>query len=234
MRPLIAITGSHDYENGRSIFNEGYYHAVEAAGGIPVLIPMLKEQATIAELIRRVDGVLFAGGPDLDPVYFGQEPHPKMGRITPERDALEIALAKEAFALDLPVLGICRGIQLLNVVAGGTIIQDIPSKSGEWIKHSQDAPRWYPTHSVKIAADSRLKDMLSVTEIRTNSFHHQAIDTPAPIFTVTAKAPDGIIEAVESTEHKFVVGVQWHPEEMFEKDPRFLGIFQAFVEACKK
>lgn len=233
VQPVIGITCSHDVNSDRAYLPCVYSRAIEKAGGIPLLLPMVHDFAAIVQSLQLVDGVLFSGGVDVDPVHQGSEPEPGLGEITPERDHFEMALAKAALEDNKGILAICRGMQLLNVVAGGTVYQDIYSEISGGLKHSQEAPRWYPTHKIKIEPGSFLAGMLRAREIRVNSFHHQAVHQVADGFRVTAVAEDGIIEAIESTKHSFVMGIQCHPEAMWERDPYFLRVFETFVEAVR-
>lgn len=233
MRPIIGITCSHDVGLDRAFLPYAYSRAIEQAGGIPLLLPNIRDYCGITKMLQLVNGVMFSGGVDVDPVHQGHEPLPGLGELTPERDLFELALAKVALEADKAILGICRGMQLLNVVAGGTVHQDVKRTIKGVLKHSQDAPRWYPTHKIKILPGSILAEMLGGPEIRVNSFHHQAVDRVATGFRVTAVAEDGVIEAIESTNHSFVIGIQSHPEAMWERDPQFLRIFKTFVEAVR-
>jgi putative glutamine amidotransferase len=166
----------------------------------------------------------------VDPLLFGQEPIEAMGIICPERDAYELSLTRRALALDMPILAICRGIQVLNIAAGGNILQDIGAALKNPIKHEQKAPTWYGTHSLKVLPGSKLAASWG-EQIVVNSFHHQAVDVVADEFRPTAWSSDGVIEAIESPSHRFVLGVQCHPECMWEKDARILSLFKQFVQA---
>lgn len=207
---------------------------MEAAGGIPVILPVLPSPR-IPELGRRLDGILLAGGVDVDPGLYGEEPLPGLGAVTPERDAFELALVRWAWEEGLPLLGICRGIQVLNVAAGGTLFQDLSSQlSSGLLKHEQKAPRWHETHLVRVAGGSRLARILGREELRVNSFHHQAVREVAPGWRAVAWAPDGVIEGIESSEHPFALGVQWHAEGMWDRHPLHLRLFVALVEAARE
>ena len=235
-RPLIGIVaGQHATREGvvRVGVPRAYVSAVEMAGGVPVIIPLVEDTNLAPAYLKPLDGLLLAGGGDVDPARFGEEPIPQLGNVDPERDALEIALAQKALEADLPVLGICRGIQVLNVAAGGTLYQDLPSQVPHALKHDQSAPRWYPCHEVRLAPDSMLARIFQAETLRVNSFHHQAVRVVAPAFRVAGKSKDAVIEAVESREHTFVVGVQWHPECMVERDPVQRLLFEAFVQAAR-
>jgi len=230
---LIGITSSVDEED-RVQVPSGYAAAVEAAGGIPVVLPVLAPEKA-GEVLAHLQGLLLSGGVDVDPSHYGEDPLPGLGRVTPERDAFELALAREALALGVPVLGVCRGVQVLNVAAGGTLYQDLGSQMGNVLKHRQEAPRWHESHSVRLDPGSRLAAILGVPEVRVNSFHHQAVREVAGGLRAVAWAPDGVIEAVEATgtDHRFALGVQWHPEEMWRRHPLHLKPFAALVEAAR-
>lgn len=235
-RPLIGIVaGQHSTREGvvRLGLPRAYVSALEMAGGVPVIIPLVEDTRLADTYLQPLDGLLLAGGGDVDPARFGEEPIPQLGSVDPERDALEIALAEKALAADLPVLGICRGIQVLNVAAGGTLYQDLPSQVPHALKHDQSAPRWYPCHDVRLEPDSMLARLFQAETLRVNSFHHQAVRVVAQPFRVAAKAKDAVIEAMESRAHTFVVGVQWHPECMVERYPVQRLLFTAFVKAAK-
>ncbi|MHB8926237.1 MAG: gamma-glutamyl-gamma-aminobutyrate hydrolase family protein [Bacillota bacterium] len=233
MSPIIGLSTAQDFDLvTRNVLSTEYTRGVEKGGGVPVIVPLLDSLDVARSLVEALDGLLVTGGPDLDPVTFGEDPHFKLGKISPERDFVELAMTKLALERGLPVLGICRGIQVLNVAAGGTLIQDIPSHTKSPIKHYQEAPRWYPTHGIKLG-DGRFAGFMGTKELRVNSFHHQAVRDLAPGFVVTAEAPDGIIEAIESKEHPFAVGLQFHPECMWSRDPVFERPFRALVEAAE-
>jgi microsomal dipeptidase-like Zn-dependent dipeptidase/gamma-glutamyl-gamma-aminobutyrate hydrolase PuuD len=205
-RPLIGITGN--YEDLTCKLAEGYYKQVLAAGGTPVIVPPLSSTEAIVETLRHLDGLLLSGGADINPLYQGEEPIPALHGINRERDLPELLITRLAYDRQLPILGICRGIQTLAVALGGKVEQDIKAS----IKHSQEADRSEPTHTVAVDQDSTLYNIYGSPTLLVNSFHHQAVREPGSKLRVVAKAPDGIIEAVESAEFKSVLGVQWHPE----------------------
>ncbi len=205
-RPLIGITGN--YEDLTCKLAEGYYKQVVAAGGTPVIVPPLSSTEAIVETLRHLDGLLLSGGADINPLYQGEEPIPALHGINRERDLPELLITRLAYDRQLPILGICRGIQTLAVALGGKVEQDIKAS----IKHSQEADRSEPTHTVAVDQDSTLYNIYGSPTLLVNSFHHQAVREPGSKLRVVAKAPDGIIEAVESAEFKSVLGVQWHPE----------------------
>jgi len=182
-------------------------------------------------VLERADALILTGGEDVNPVRYGEAPHPALGRISDERDAAEIALVQAAHELRVPTLAICRGVQILNVALGGTLIQDIPSQVGAEINHDPDTPRTSQSHGAEIATDSRLARALGVTRMQVNSVHHQAIRRVAPTLRVVATAPDGVIEAVETAPDDpwWCVGVQWHPEDLFDRSELDARLFSALA-----
>lgn len=227
-RPVIGITGN--YGDLTCKLGEGYYKQVVAAGGVPLIIPPVADAAVLTSIMEKVDAVLLSGGADINPLYQGEDPIPQLGGINSERDLPELLLARMAFHRQLPMLGICRGIQTLAMALGGKVAQHISTN----IKHSQDADRSEPTHSVSIEKDSTLYNIYSGNQSPTlyvNSFHHQAVSEPGEHFRVVAKANDGVIEAIESAEFKPILGVQWHPECMGESG---LPLFRWLVDEAEK
>ena len=242
--PLIGITGNFG-DKGCELA-EGYYRSVLRAGGTPVAIPPHNDREALLDMLDRLDGILFSGGGDINPLLLGEEPIPQLHGICPQRDEPELFLAREAFHRQIPMLGICRGIQLMAAALGGKVYQDIyaqrtPSDSplkGEdrkfpsedLLKHSQDMPREYASHTVGIAEGSLLRDIFGSRMLAVNSFHHQAVCEPGPHLRIAAQSPDGIIEAVESCEHKALLGVQWHPEcFILRGDETMMPIFRWLV-----
>lgn len=234
MRPVIGITCAWDEAAGRFFLADNYVAAVEAAGGLPLPLAYTGGSDCLDRLMPLLDGLVLSGGGDVDPFYFGEEPVSAGGEITPLRDQYEIELCRKVLNIGMPVLGICRGAQVLNISAGGDIYQDISLQACAAIKHSQQAPRWHPTHRVAIEMGTSLAAITGCTLIRVNSFHHQAVKTPAPGFTVSARSEDGIIEAVEKDGDVYVLGVQWHPEAMFERCKHSLSLFRSLVQASLK
>jgi len=233
-KPVIGITSVHNDRDNLNQLSLNYSSVVEEAGGIPLIIPSLEGEENIRALVKYFDGLLLSGGSDPDPLIFGEEPLPEQGEIEPQRDRLEIILVKEALNQDLPLLGICRGMQVLNLAAGGTIYQDIRSQRKKSLKHMQDAPRWYPTHNVSIVPGSKLALILNREICRVNSFHHQAVNRVAPGFRASAFAADGVVEAVESMEETPAIGVQWHPETMLTRDERMSELFTYFISTAAR
>jgi putative glutamine amidotransferase len=237
-RPIIGIPCSiypdswFTPANGNAI---SYLRALEAAGGIPALIHLTRDAEVLDAHYQRCDALLFAGGEDVDPSHYGAAPHPRLGKTNPEQDEVEITLARRAMAEGKPVLGICRGAQLLNVALGGTLHQDIPSEIPDALDHNESTERRdmsHLAHPIALEADSWLAECLDTAEMSVNTLHHQALKQIAPGLRVTARAPDGVVEAVEGRGAGFVLGVQCHPEELWERaDPRWARMFEGFVKA---
>jgi len=237
-RPRIAVTGVTRTWDGqeRSGVNANYVRSVLAAGGLPVIIvPDIGREEAI-ELFGDCDALLLTGGEDVDPARYGAEPHPALGTIDARRDENELALITEARARDLPILGICRGIQVLNVAFGGTLIQDLPSQRPGAIDHDPPMGRDVRSHPVTVTEISRLADILGEIELQANSFHHQAIDLLGEGLVATALAPDGVVEGVESVDaHDWIVAVQWHPEELaHQPEASDMKLFAALVAAARR
>lgn len=208
-RPVVGITTN--YEGIDATVRSAYYRQILRAGGTPLLIPPVADISTILSTLDTVDAVLLTGGGDFNPLWNGDEPVPGLHNINRERDLPELMLTRFAYDRQMPLLGICRGIQTLAIALDGHVVQDMPHTE-QLLKHSQDADREEPTHSVSIFPQTTLHSIYNVDRIYVNSFHHQAIDVPGSRLRTSAKAPDGTIEAIESSEHKAVLGVQWHPE----------------------
>ncbi len=231
-KPVVALTCSQVEGTARLL--EDYYKAIEKAGGVPLIVPFLTDIEILERISEFCDGILFSGGVDIDPLLYGEEPTKGLGEVTPERDFTEVNLCQMFFKRKKPIFGICRGIQLINIALGGTLYQDI-NHFDNVLKHYQQAPSWHGTHKVFIKEGSWLFEIFQNDEIFVNSFHHQAIKQVAPVLAVTAKASDGIIEAVESNEKGvFIVGVQWHPERMYPKSEQQFRLFQFFIEKVKQ
>lgn len=223
-KPVIGLTGN--YGELACKLNEGYYKSIWRAGGVPVIIPPIADTDVLINTLEHIDGLLLTGGADFNPLYAGEEPSPRLGGINAERDLPELLIAQLAYNRQIPMLGICRGIQTLAMALGGKVQQDISDVAQ--IRHSQDADRSEPTHSVTIEPDSTLFNIYNKEKLFVNSFHHQAVCDPGERFRVTARSADGIIEAIESREYKSILGVQWHPECMAAEDGA--PIFTWFVQ----
>ena len=210
-RPVVGITGN--YNDQTCTLAEGYYRAVLLAGGVPVIIPPYKETEMLASQLDGLDAVIFSGGGDINPLYMGEEPIPALHSINPMRDRQELLLARMAYDRQIPMLGICRGIQIITAAKGGELYQDIYTQNSECkIKHCQDMDRGTASHTVTIEEDSLLHKIFKTGQIAVNSFHHQAVKSVPKGFRVCAKSSDGVIEAMESAEFRSIIGVQWHPE----------------------
>lgn len=237
MTSMIGLTGSlYTMKSGaEGVFvGDDYTAGVAAAGGLPVVLPFMTGDKALADFVDRLDGLLLTGGVDIDPSYFGEEPIPQLGEVSPIRDEMEWKLTQEFLKKNKPIFAICRGIQVLNAVAGGTLYQDLGAQKRNVMQHSQKAPRWHASHEVLLTAGTKLQGIFEADRIRVNSYHHQAVKNTAPGFVVSATAQDGIIEAIESIDHRYVVGVQWHPENMWRRNPEFHKLFKTFVENCEK
>jgi putative glutamine amidotransferase len=232
--PLIGITASRSSPESGSVIcvKETYVKAILRAGGIPLLIPPGVSENDCESLLSRLDGLLLSGGGDIDPVYFGGTPHSKVYGIIPDRDELEIGLVKLAASRGFPFLGICRGIQVINVALGGTLFTHIADQLPQALKHDNDNYAFI-AHPVRVKPGSQLARILSATEVETNSLHHQGVDCLAPSLTPVAISSDSLVEAVELPGHPFGLGVQWHPEGMPDSI-QMQALFRAFVEAAGK
>jgi len=240
--PLIGVPCHNDRSARWSGFviqaqGRAYIEAIAAAGGIPLLIPLNLSGPALRALCDSLDGILLAGGEDVTPMMYGETPHEKLGEVDEERDRVELELARLALADGVPLLGVCRGIQMLNVAAGGTLYQDIAAQRPGALKHdyhTAEYPRDYLAHQVHVVPDSRLATALGVTVTTVNSRHHQAVKATAPGMVVVARSPDGIVEGIESPAHPFAVGVQWHPENLATDAEGRRGLFEAFVAAARE
>jgi putative glutamine amidotransferase len=238
LQPLIGITSANFVQNGK-LYNRVYApnaKAIARAGGLPVFIPTGLDEVTLRALYERLDAVLLPGGPDIDPSYYDAVRHPLTVEVDDLRDQLELTITRWAVQDDLPVFGICRGHQVLNVALGGTLVQDISAELGSTLPHDipADTPRSTLVHDVKIDDESHLASILGATSVHVNSLHHQSVEKPAPGILVSAYASDGVIEALESPDHHFVLSVQWHPEDLYESDEAMMRLFTAFVQAARE
>src|SRR5690349_3959360 len=244
-RPLVGVTtqslqaidGIPEGLPTSVVMNQRYYHAAAAAGAAPVLIPLLDDLETLRAIYDAMDGILIPGGVDMDPATFGEPAHAELGRIDPARDRVEIQLVKWAVEDHKPVLGLCRGLQVINVALGGTLYQDLEAEYPTAIKHDYfpnfGFSRDHLAHDVAVAAGSRLRHALAGASVPVNSMHHQGIKSLARPLVASAVAPDGLIEAAELPNDSYVVGVQWHPEVFELSEPSSGELFRDFVAASR-
>lgn len=234
-KPVIAITPQYDIANKRVKIEDCYLKAIKASGGVGILLPLYQDAKDLKEIVEFADGFLYTGGPDMNPFYFHEEALPECGTIVKDRDQLEYDLLPYIIETRKPVLGICRGIQVLNITLGGDIFQDIPSQYENELRiaHYQKASGVTKTHYVHITEDSLLSKIIGKESIAVNSYHHQAVRRIGTDLTIAAIANDGIVEAVSMENHRFFLGLQWHPEELYDEDEDSRKIFDAFVAACQ-
>lgn len=240
MRPRIGITSWHRNDTDGlerwEAIRDSYTGAVRTAGGAPLILPIGDDDSElIASYLDAVDGLLFTGGEDVAPAHYGEPRDPRCQEPDRERDLFEIHLARAALSQRTPVLGICRGLQLLNVAAGGSLYQDIRCRSGTRAYHAASgADRQKPIHAVRILPGTRLRGIMGVAESRVTSTHHQFVKHLAPGFRVAAESQeDGIVEGLERPDHPFLVAVQWHPERMYRDHAEHLALFRALVAAAR-
>lgn len=236
MKPFIGLPAHINVDNGKTFLGSGdkNINAIIKNGGIPVIIPVNAGLDTIDTYLDKIDGVYFIGGHDVHPYYYGEEPIKEIGIIHPIRDEFEIELFKRAFERKLPILGVCRGCQIINVAKGGTLYQDIYSQIKDCKGHSPsgiDTQDGY--HTVKISQPSKLYQIMKEETAFVNSFHHEAVKELAKGFKCCAYSKDSLLEAFEYDGEQFCLGIQWHPECMIEKYPKFNEIYKAFIESCK-
>lgn len=237
-KPIIGITGDitytkfyRDFWNYRSGINDSYIRAVERADGIPFILPVSKtDYAT--KIINNIDGLILSGGNDVSPINYNEEPIEELCSIDPSRDNFELALLKESITKDKPVLGICRGAQLLNISFGGSLYQDTSCNKAFKLQHFQKSDPHIPIHKIKTMKGSLINSILG-DELSVNSIHHQMIKDLGSNLEITALSSDGVIEAIEKRDSKFVVGIQWHPEIMSKNDSKMQNIFNEFIKQCK-
>jgi putative glutamine amidotransferase len=220
------------------VMNQRYSRVVAAAGGVPVMIPLLEDESSLRALYDLTDGLLIPGGVDLDPATYGESPLPACGRLDAARDRVELQFARWAIAEGKPLFGLCRGLQIVNVALGGTLYQDIAAQRSDAIKHdyfpTAGFARDHVAHPVTITSGSRLDALVGAVSLGVNSMHHQAVKDLAPGLVTTAVAPDGVVEALESSGEQFVLGVQWHPESLTDRDPRMHRLLTGFVQAAAR
>ncbi len=233
-KPLIGIFPQYDRANSQVMVKESYLKMLNQAGALTCVLPLYNKHEDMVELIDMFDGFLVPGGPDILPAYFGEEPIPEFGTIEPLRDELELKLIPEIAKTNKPLLGICRGMQSINVALGGTMIQDIGAQTqpGVRVAHDQKSAHEVLTHTVRVKSKSLLGNIMGAEEIAVNSFHHQAVNAIGNDLIETAWAKDGIIEAIELKNHPFFIGVQWHPEWLVETSEYTSKLVNAFVKVA--
>jgi len=235
-KPVIGITMRLELETDRFYLGRDYSEALEALGAIPYHISLIPKNDYLAEIVKNVDGILLPGSDtDVDPLIFGEEPRPNLKKIIPEKESTDLMVLAEAEKLNKSVLGICFGMQVLNVSRGGTLLQDIETDIENCVKHEQGKPLARNSHSIEIEPESLLSRLITNEDnVRVNSHHHQAVGKVGKNLRSTAWAKDGVIECIEDTRNdRFVLGVQWHPELSWKTDALSRNIFESFISACK-
>lgn len=230
-KKIIGLSVDVNAECDSSVFYP-YVRAIEQSGALPILLPYVEDEATVAEFAALCDGFLFTGGVDVEPRYYGEETKSTCGEIHPRRDELEMKMLDAVMKTGKPILAICRGAQLVNVYLGGTLYQDIPSEIPSEISHRQSEPKFSPSHEVKILEGTPLAHLVDRERMRANSFHHQAIKALGARLAVMAVADDGVIEAVTLVGERYLRAYQWHPERLFDSDEDNRRIFSDFLAAC--
>lgn len=228
--PHIGIVPLVDEEKQSYWMLPGYMNGIIQEGGIPFMLPLTCDENMLTEIVMTIDGIVFPGGQDVSPALYNAQPIDQCGTPCRERDKMEILLLRLAMKRNIPILGICRGIQFINAALGGDLYQDLPGEHPSPIEHHQQAPYDMPVHSVTIKQATPLYKTLQKETIEVNSYHHQAIKTLAPNLEIMAKSSDGLIEAVYSPEHKFLWAIQWHPEFSYKSDLNSRKIFKTFIE----
>jgi putative glutamine amidotransferase len=235
-RPKIGITGHISKDSPNLSITNSYMEAVFACGGFPLLLPIKGNEELWLQAAGEMDGFLFTGGGDVSPSRFGEETLQCCGEISPLRDTMELDLLNAILPTGKPVLGVCRGIQLLNVGLGGTLYQDIYLQNAQPFlqQHTQKLPDYLPAHDIIIEEGSLLHRIEKTTRLPVNTLHHQAVKDCAPGVSIAARSSSGLIEAIEKQDHPFFLGVQWHPERMWHVDTAAKVLFESFVDACSK
>jgi len=236
MKPIIGITvfQETEVEKSFSLVSNNFLNAIENAGGVPLFIPVSEDIGDAKPYLDMIDGIIFSGGEGIGPINFGENPSKYISNVNPSRDNFELALFQEAYNMDMPILGICRGAQLINVALGGSLYQDIFAQIPNCHGHMPSGMQVYDLfHLIDIEENSKLFDIFKTTELEVNSFHHQGIKDIGKDLKVTATAKDGVIEGIESLSRKFLTGVQWHPEDLTLKYNKFLKLFESFINSTK-
>ena len=233
MKPIIGIFPSYNEEKNQVFLNQSYFDAIIESGGIPVALPLLRDEEIISEIVKRFDGIVLSGGSDINPKYYNQINLGKSLEINSFRDESEEKIIRILIESDIPVLGICRGMQAINVFCGGSLIQDIPSEYETEVLHNRAKPE-IAFHKISVEKSSPLSEIMGFGEHVVNSYHHQAIKETAPCFSVCATSEDGLIEAIYHKNKKFFLGVQWHPERDHETAVKNKDILDEFIKICSK
>lgn len=232
-RPMIGVVPLYDEKKVSYWMLPGYMTGLEAAGAAPVMLPLTGDQEVILQLINQLDGLLLTGGHDIDPGLYGETRLPECGKLCLERDRMEAIAVSACLNADKPLLGICRGLQFLNVLLGGTLYQDIPTQKPSKVNHQMTPPYDRTVHPVRVEPKTLLYEILGKDELAVNSYHHQGIKTLAPPLRSMAAAEDGLIEAAYHPDKTFAAAVQWHPEFSWQKDEDSRKLFEAFTQACQ-
>lgn len=240
-KPVIGLTPGHNTDSQDAFLRPTYLKSLAAAGAIPVMLPLEMSAGDCQQIADTFDGFLFTGGPDPLPFLFGEETHSQCGNVSSMRDAMELALLPHIMSAQKPILGICRGIQIINVGLGGTLYQDIlgeffgnkEEKPSIPLAHMQPYNYEIPSHTVSLDPDSRLARICGCLSLKVNSMHHQAVKDLAPGLTACGRASDGLIEALEMRDYPWLAAVQWHPEYLWERDQSAALLFKGFVNACR-
>lgn len=234
-KPVIGLTPSHDTAKDDLTMRPTYLRAIKAAGGIPVILPLEISGDELLQLTALMDGVLFTGGPDVHPFYFDQQTQAHCGNVSLKRDRMELELLTAVMAVQKPILGICRGIQIINIGLGGDIYQDLPSQFPEDfpVAHQQPFDYTIPAHTVDVVKGTLLHSITGTDSLKVNSMHHQAVRHIAPGLVVSGYASNQLAESLEKPDYPYMVAVQWHPEYLCSGDPAAMKLFQSFVDACR-
>ena len=235
MKPLIGLTSQYEHSRNRKFakINYSYMDAIKRAGGIPIILPIVKESDSIDGYLNILQGIILTGGEDASPLLYGEEPIREVDTICFERDNMEIELIKKAYEKDIPIFGICRGIQMINIALGGTLYQDIYKQISDTIGHISGFSIGGGYHTIEIVKDSIMYDIFKKERIQVNSQHHQSVKDLGKNLKINSYSLDGIIEGIESTDHRFVLGVQFHPEAMIDRHREILDIFSYFISHCE-
>jgi putative glutamine amidotransferase len=242
-RPIIGITCSRSVDGRWSDYSLGHFmefafdaysQAVLNCGGAPLLVPITQDSSSLAAVCSRIDGLILSGGPDINPRFYKEEPRQGLQDVDAAQDEMELELTRQALAAEVPILGICRGLQLVNVAMGGTLYQDIARQVPKACNHAPRADRSVVSHKIRIEPGTRLQNIIQRRNLWVNSKHHQAVKKTAPGLTITAVATDGIIEALEASDRTYVVAVQWHPEGLWQKEVSARKLFASLVDAACK